>query len=231
MRSRHDRRPTNGQTQANYRTIRISSRSGSNAPRDGFDIVQSWLNATPGPSGLAGSEEHDPQTNDRLRETNWRPNNLPVDPISPIRHRNDPQRTRQLPREPAYTTSPEPYLDDLDTASQLEPVVETGSNKENKKRPRSLSRQKLSDDISEKSSFGRRPRRKTHLDRYTSKNKGTGRSSVKAKKKSRKKSRSKKHLLRSSQDVVTNFVSGAIPNTRVTASQRTTTYREDAQNF
>ena len=222
------RRETNGQAQANYRTIRISSRSGSKAPRDGFEIVQSWLNATPGPSGIAGSEEHDSQTNDRLRETSWRPNNLPFEPISPIRHRNDPQRTRHLPREPAYTKSPGPYLDDLNTASQLEPVVETDSNKENKKRARSLSRQKLSDDISEKSSFGRRPRRKTCPDRYTSKNKGTGRSSVKAKKESRRKSRSKKHLLRSSQDVVTNFVSGAIPNTRVTASQLTTTHREDA---
>jgi hypothetical protein len=30
---------------------------------------------------------------------------------------------------------------------------------------------------------------------------------------------------------VTNFVSGAIPNTRVTASQLTTTRQEDAQNF
>lgn len=231
MRSRRDRRPTNGLAQANSRTIQLSSRLCSNAPRDSFDIVQSWLNATPIPGGLTGSEEHDSQTNDRLRETSWRPNNLPVEPISPMRRRNDRQRTRRLPREPAYTTSPEPYLDDINTASQLEPSLETGSNKENKKRARSRSRQELPDDISEKSSFQRRPRRKTRPDRYTSKNKGTGRSSAKAKKKSRKKSRPQKHLLRSSQDVVTNFVSGAIPKTRVTASQLTTTRQEDAQNF
>ncbi|UZP32720.1 hypothetical protein NXS19_000536 [Fusarium pseudograminearum] len=40
---------------------------------------------------------------------------------------------------------------------------------------------------------------------------------------SRKKSRSKKHRLRSSQDVMTNFASGAIPNTRVTMKPNLTT--------
>ncbi|EKJ77810.1 hypothetical protein FPSE_02044 [Fusarium pseudograminearum CS3096] len=112
--------------------------------------------------------------------------------------------------------SPEPFPDDPYSTSHFEPSIEAGSDKENKKRS--------PDDASDRSSFGRRPRRKTRPDRYSSKNKATRKSPAKNKnERSRKKSRSKKHRLRSSQDVMTNFASGAIPNTRVTMKPNLTT--------
>ncbi|RGP61206.1 hypothetical protein FSPOR_10191 [Fusarium sporotrichioides] len=103
---------------------------------------------------------------------------------------------------------PEPFPDDPYRTSHFEPSLEAGSDKENKKRS--------PDDESDKSSFRRRPRRKTRPDRYSTKSKATRNSPAKTKnEKSRKKSRPQKHRLRSSQDVMANFASGAIPNARM----------------
>ncbi|RGP74336.1 hypothetical protein FLONG3_6115 [Fusarium longipes] len=111
---------------------------------------------------------------------------------------------------------PEPFLDDSPQMPHFEPSIEADSDKENKKRARLRSHRESPDNTSDKSSFGRRPRRKTRPDRYKLKQKATRRSPSKAKgERSRKKSRSQKHRLRSSQEIMTNFASGAIPNTRM----------------
>jgi hypothetical protein len=219
MKPRRSRHHSNGLAKASHRTTGDLDQSFGDAHTDRFHSIQSWLDATPAPDELHDSVEHDAQTDDRSRTSSWRPYDLPIESISPKYHRDGHRRKRHRYEERTYKMPPEPFLDDPNPTSHFEPSFETGSNKENKKRARPRLHQESPDDISDKSSFGRRPRRKTRPDRYSSKRKATKGSPVKAEREIlRKKSRSQKHRLRSSQDVMANFASGAIPNARVTAS-------------
>ncbi|SPJ79203.1 uncharacterized protein FTOL_07594 [Fusarium torulosum] len=114
--------------------------------------------------------------------------------------------------------APESLEDDAYLNSQHARCPDTESNKENQKRYQTHSYQNSLDDIPDRPLFERRPRRKTRPDRYTSKNQTTKeKSHIEGETEKRKrKTRPKKRHLRSSRDVMNNFVSGAIPNTRVT---------------
>ncbi|CAF3629064.1 unnamed protein product [Fusarium graminearum] len=216
MKPRRSRHHLNGPVKANHGTTGDPDQSSGDVCSDRFRRIQYWLDAIPAPYELHDSVADRTQTENRSRTSGWCPHDLPIASISPKCHRSDNQRNRHLDEERAYKVSPEPFPDDPYSTSHFEPSIEAGSDKENKKRS--------PDDISDRSSFGRRPRRKTRPDRYSSKNKATRKSPAKNKnERSRKKSRSKKHRLRSSQDVMTNFASGAIPNTRVTMKPNLTT--------
>ncbi|KAF4444337.1 hypothetical protein F53441_11149 [Fusarium austroafricanum] len=186
-----------------------------------MDLVarsRSWLNKVHDFEGPNNSEAHFAQDTDKGYTSNWKPDNLPAAPIHPSHHQLHHPRNRFLHQEQVPT--PSEYLeDDAYSESQDAPSLQTGSGKgNNKKRSRSHLYQDSADDASYDHRFERQARRKTRPDRYDSKDKTSRRKAPieHEAERSRKKSRSKKRKNRSSLDVMNNFVSGAIPNTRVT---------------
>ncbi|OBS26504.1 hypothetical protein FPOA_00447 [Fusarium poae] len=215
--SRRSRRHLNGPVKANHRTKGYSNQALSDVSSDRLHRIQSWLDATPAaPDELHDSVEDDTQTNNRSRTSSWRPHDLPIASISPNYRRNNRPRDRHTNEERVCKMSQEPFPDDPYPSSHFEASLEAEFDKENKKRS--------PNDESDRNPFERRPRRKTRPDRYSSKNKEAKKSPAKTKnERSQRKSRPQKHRLRSSQDIMTNFASGAIPNTRVTMKPNLTT--------
>ncbi|KAF4952076.1 hypothetical protein FSARC_12741 [Fusarium sarcochroum] len=191
----------------------------------GFGLVQSWLNQIPLHDEANGSVENSVPDTYNGYTSHWHPHNFPVEPVPPARQKFRHQRDRPLNNERPFVATPDPFLGDGYSETQYEASAETGSDKENKKRRRPHRNRDSLDGLSHEPSFERRPRRKTRTDRYTSKDQTGRRKSITKgeTETSRKKSRSKKHHLRSSRDVMNNFKSGVIPNTRVTMKPNLTT--------
>ncbi|EMT61825.1 hypothetical protein FOC4_g10014895 [Fusarium odoratissimum] len=192
-----------------------------------LDTVQAWLSQVHDYASHKDSEPHFTQDMDDDYTPNWKPHNISVVPISRNYHQFRHSGNRALDQR---LTSPKSGLLENDTYSELqqEPSLDIGSNKENGKRSRSRFTQDSHEDRSNKRLFERQPRRKTRPDRYTSKDAGVKRdptteseekrdpTTESEEKRPRKKSRSKKQEIRASRDIMNNFASGAIPNTRVT---------------
>ncbi|KAF4974434.1 hypothetical protein FZEAL_8656 [Fusarium zealandicum] len=209
------------------RMRRVFPRDRSNADSSSFDLVQSWLSRLTYPQAEAlAADEMDPlnEGSGHGLPTNWHPPHLPVALVAPKSHRT-PQRASHLDRDRPIPISPDEFESDRYPRSLYEDPLERESDKENRKRPRSSTYQDSHHAISEEATYERRPRRKTRSDRYDSKRRNEhGRSTTKVEVNGlRKRARNKQHQLRSSRDVMNNFVSGAIPSTRVTMKPSLTT--------
>ncbi|KAI6770133.1 hypothetical protein HG530_004762 [Fusarium avenaceum] len=219
MRSHHHRHLSNDRYGHRHKNEGITSDSYPEVDSRGFDTIQSWL------AKISNSADDYVHNADESCSSTKRPARVPawarsLDP-NQLGHQSDwPLIENQL-----LAVAPESLEDETYLNSQHARCPGTGSNKENQKRYRTHSCQGSLDGIPDRPLFERRPRRKTRQDRYTSKDQV-------AKEKShtegetenrRRKTRPKKHHLRSSRDVMNNFVSGAIPSTRVTMRPSLTT--------
>ncbi|KIL94971.1 hypothetical protein FAVG1_01902 [Fusarium avenaceum] len=219
MRSHHHRHLSNDRYGHRHKNEGITSDSYPEVDSRGFDTIQSWL------AKISNSADDYVHNADESCSSTKRPARVPawarsLDP-NQLGHQSDwPLIENQL-----LAVAPESLEDETYLNSQHARCPDTGSNKENQKRYRTHSCQGSLDGIPDRPLFERRPRRKTRQDRYTSKDQV-------AKEKShtegetenrRRKTRPKKHHLRSSRDVMNNFVSGAIPSTRVTMRPSLTT--------
>jgi hypothetical protein len=214
MRSHHHRHLSNGHYGQRHRNEGIESESYLDIDPRGFDSIQSWLDK------ISNSADDYVHNADESCLSIMRPSDVPAWERSlypnQLVHRSDWPLIKDRP----LAVAPESLEDDAYLNSQHARCPDTGSNKENQKRYRTHSYQDSLDDIPDRPLFERRPRRKTRPDRYTSKDQTTKeKSHIEGEtEKRRRKTRPKKRHLRSSRDVMNNFVSGAIPNTRVTVS-------------
>jgi hypothetical protein len=211
-----NRHHSNGQHEIRHRVLETSNHCSLDAEPNRLDAVQSWLSQVHDYGSHNDSEQHFAQDMDNDYTPNWKPHNLSTVPISRNHHQSRRSRNRALDQQP-----PSDLLeDDTYSESQHGPSLETGSDKENRKRSRSHFTHNSHKGKSGKWLFERQPRRKTRPDRYTSKNIGGRRepTTESEERRPRKRPRSKKQEIRSSRDIMNNFTSGAIPNTRVTVS-------------
>lgn len=219
MTPRRNRHHSNGQHEIRHRVSATPKFYSLDVESNRLDTVQAWLSQVHDYASHKDSEPHFTQGLDDDYTPNWKPHNISVVPISRNYHQFRHSGNRALDQR---LTSPKSDLLENDTYSELqhEPSLDIGSNKENGKRSRSRFTQDSHEDRSNKRLFERQPRRKTRPDRYTSKDAGGKRdpTTESEEKRPRKKSRSKKQEIRASRDIMNNFASGAIPNTRVTVS-------------
>ncbi|KAJ9428690.1 hypothetical protein QL093DRAFT_2075200 [Fusarium oxysporum] len=217
MTPRRNRHHSNGQHEIRHRVSATPKFYSLDVESNRLDTVQAWLSQVHDYASHKDSEPHFTQGLDDDYTPNWKPHNISVVPISRNYHQFRHSGNRALDQR---LTSPKSDLLENDTYSELqhEPSLDIGSNKENGKRSRSRFTQDSHEDRSNKRLFERQPRRKTRPDRYTSKDAGGKRdpTTESEEKRPRKKSRSKKQEIRASRDIMNNFASGAIPNTRVT---------------
>lgn len=205
MRSHHHRHLSKGRYGHRHKNEGIESDSYPEVDSRSFDTIQSWLAKINN-----SADESCSSTKRPARVPAWARS---LDP-NQLGHQSD----WPLIEDQLLAVAPELLKDDTYLNSQHARCPDTGSNKENQKRYRTYSCQGSLDGIPDMPLFERRPRRKTHPDRYTSKDQATKeKSNTEGETENRRrKTRPKKHHLRSSRDVMNNFVSGAIPSTRVT---------------
>ncbi|KAF4943340.1 hypothetical protein FGADI_13490 [Fusarium gaditjirri] len=216
MTPRRDRHHLNGQREIQHKVSATPNFYSLDVEPNVLDTVQAWLSQVHDYASHKDSEPHFTQDLDDDYMPNWKPHNLCVVPISRDYHQFRHSGNRALDQRLA---SPKSDLLENYTysESQHEPFLDTGSDNENGKRSLSHLTQNSHEDRSNKR-FERQPRKKTRPDRYTSKDAEDKRdpTTESQEKRPRKKSRSKKQEIRASRDIMNNFVSGAIPNTRVT---------------
>lgn len=212
-----NRHHSNGQYKIRYRTSATPEFYSLDVGSNGLDTVQAWLSQVHDHASHKDSEPHLTPDLDEDHAPNWKPHDLSAVPISQNYHQSRHSRNRAFDQRP---TSPKSDLLEHDTysESQHEPSLDIGSDKENGKRSRSRFEQDCHKERTSKTSFERQPRRKTRPDRYTFKEKEGKRdhTTESEEERPRKKPRSKKQEIRASRDIMNNFASGAIPNTRVT---------------
>ncbi|KAH7256864.1 hypothetical protein BKA59DRAFT_507770 [Fusarium tricinctum] len=219
MRSHHHRHLSNGRYGHRHKNEGITSDSYPDVDPRGFDSIQSWLDK------IGNSVDDYVHNAEESCSSIRRPADGPTWARSLDQNQLGHQSNWPLIKDQPLAVAPESLEDDAYLNSQHTRCPDTGSNKENQKRYRANSYQGSLDDIPDRPLFERRSRRKTRLDRYTSKDQATKENSHAEgeTEKRRRKTRPKKHHLRSSRDVMNNFVSGAIPSTRVTMRPSLTT--------
>ncbi|KAI1057831.1 hypothetical protein LB506_000580 [Fusarium annulatum] len=216
-----NRHHSNGQYESRHRISASPEFYSLDVESSGLDTVHAWLSQV---HDYASHKDPEPQFAQDLDgdytpnwKPNWKPHDLSVVPISRNYHQSRHSGNRAFDQRP---TSPKSGLLEHDTysESQHEPSLDIGSDKENRKRSRSRFKQDCHKERSNKMLFERQPRRKTRPDRYTFKDTVGKRdhTTESEEERPRKKSRSKKQEIRASRDIMNNFASGAIPNTRVT---------------
>jgi hypothetical protein len=214
-----NRRHSNGQYEVQHRISATPNFYSLDVELNGLDTVQAWLSKVHDYAGHKDSEPQFTQSLDDDYTPNWKPHDLSVVPISRNHRQSRRSGNQALDQRPP---SPKSDLLENDSYSESprEPSLDIGSDKENGTRSRSRFTQNCHEDRSNKTLFERQPRRRTRPGRYTSKDTGGKRDTTTESEgeRPRKKPRSKKHEIRASRDIMNNFASGAIPNTRVTVS-------------
>lgn len=207
-------------TSRNKRQRGRPSRCQAENPSQANNYVRSWLAQVSNPSldpEQNPSQHFDEDRDDREITSHWHPFNLPVLHIA----RQFPPETRNTLTHPPTDLSSFRKSRESRKQHQLDSEIEQihdGYNYKEKKRRRQPSSDETScPSNSDASAYTKQPRHKTRQDRYDTKKQKGGRNSTSEKKRNSSK-KQKRAQIRSGRDVMSNFVSDAVSNKRVTVS-------------